>query len=268
MTGSRLRWQSFVDEETNAPYLARLQHFLTTTASAGTVVEVVGMSPPARDFGRVSEFRCSIAAVVSAIDAEADGYDAFVFGHFQDPGLYEARAACGIPVVGIGESSLLWASHLGRRLGIVSIDSSFTVIHLEQAERYGLGSRIIGVGGMEAKVEDFEGAFAGDVSAKQALSGVFEQAARVLIAKGADVIVVAGGLFGLLISNERRMSVDGVPVVNCTAVGLAWAEMEIRLHRQTGIVASQGPSFRLAPDRAREDLRLSSGTSRPWSAPT
>lgn len=255
MTAIRIRWQSFVDEATNAPYLARLQEHLTAAASEGTVVEVVGMSPPARDFGRLSEFRCSIAAVANAIDAETDGCDAFVFGHFQEPGLYEARAACGIPVVGMGESSLLWAAHLGRRLGLVSIDSAFTVIHLEQVERYGLGSRIVGIGAMEAQVEDFEGAFAGDVASRQALIDAFEQEGRTLIALGADVLVVAGGLFGLLIASERGMSVDGVPVVNCTAVGLAWAEMDVRLHRMTGIVASQGPSFRLAPDRAREDLR-------------
>ena len=250
----RLRWQSFVDEATNAPYLARLQEHLTATASEGTVVEVVGMSPPARDFGRLSEFRCSISAVSNAIDAEADGCDAFVFGHFQEPGLYEARAACGIPVIGIGESSLLWAAHLGRRMGLVSIDSAFTVIHLEQVERYGLGARVVGIGAMEARVEDFEGAFADDVAAKQALIDAFEQEARTLIAQGADVLVVAGGPFGLLIASERGMSVDGVPVVNCTSVGLAWAEMDVRLHRMTGIVASQGPSFRLAPDRARGDF--------------
>jgi allantoin racemase len=254
VTAIRIRWQSFVDEATNAPYLARLQEHLTAAASEGTVVEVVGMSPPARDFGRLSEFRCSIAAVANAIDAETDGCDAFVFGHFQEPGLYEARAACGIPVVGIGESSLLWAAHLGRRLGLVSIDSAFTVIHLEQVERYGLGSRIVGIGAMEAQVEDFEGAFAGDVASRQALIDAFEQEGRTLIALGADVLVVAGGLFGLLIASERGMSVDGVPVVNCTAVGLAWAEMDVRLHRMTGIVASQGPSFRLAPDRARGDF--------------
>ena len=255
MTGMRLRWQSFVDEQTNGPYLERLQEHLNATASTGTVVEVVGMSPPARDFGRLSEFRCSITALKKAIAAEEEGCDAFIFGHFQEPGLYEARSACGIPVVGIGESSLLWAAHLGRRMGLISIDSAFTVIHLEQAERYGLGSRIVGIGAMQARVEDFEGAFAGDDAAKQGLISAFEGEGRALIAEGADVLVVAGGLFGLLIAGEHGMNVDGVPVVNCTEVGLAWAEMDVRLHRSTGIVASQGPSFRLAPARAREDLR-------------
>jgi hypothetical protein len=108
---------------------------------------------------------------------------------------------------------------------------------------------------MQARVEDFEGAFAGDTVARQALISAFEGEGRSLIAKGADVIVVAGGLFGLLIAGEHGMNVDGVPVVNCTAVGLAWAEMDVRLHRSTGILASQGPSFRLAPARAREDFR-------------
>ena len=30
--------------------------------------------------------------------AEKDGYDGFAVGHFQEPGLYEARASVDIPV--------------------------------------------------------------------------------------------------------------------------------------------------------------------------
>ncbi len=109
---------------------------------------------------------------------------------------------------------LLRAARLGRRTGLVSINSAFTVIHLERVERYGLGSCIIGIGAIQARVKEFE------------VEG------RALITEGADV----------------------VPVVNCTAVALAWVEMDVRLHRSTGILASQGPTFRLAPARAREDF--------------
>ena len=43
--------------------------------------------------------------IENAIKAEREGYDAFVIGHFQDAGLYEARSAVGIPVVALGEAS-------------------------------------------------------------------------------------------------------------------------------------------------------------------
>ena len=34
---------------------------------------------------------------------------------------------------------------LGRRLGLVTLDSAFEVWHYEQADRYGIGSRIVKV---------------------------------------------------------------------------------------------------------------------------
>jgi allantoin racemase len=143
----RIYWQSFVDGGQNAAYLERLAEYLNGIADSDTQVVVRGMSPPDRDFGRLTEFRCSILAVDNAIAAEAEGFDGYVFGHFQDPGLYEARSAVRIPVVGAGEATLHIAAQYGRRIGLVSIDSVFEVFHLEQAERYGLASRVTQVVG-------------------------------------------------------------------------------------------------------------------------
>lgn len=250
----RVLWQSFVDESIGATYLAALRGYLSRHASAGASFEVAGISPPDRAFGRLAELRCGVVAVANAIRAERDGYDAVVIGHFQEPGLYEARSACAIPVVGLGEASLLWASQVGTRIGLVTIDPVFTAMHREQAARYGLRDRLHGVRALSARVEDVDAAFGGDDSARRALDAAFEAEAGALVADGADVIVVAGGLYGLLIAGDRAPQVAGVPVVSCTPVGLAWAEMAVRLHRMTGVVGSQSPGFALAPDQARADL--------------
>ena len=120
----RIFWQSFVDPRQNKPYLERLEAYLNDISDPTTEVQVHGTTPPDRDFGRLAEFRCAVLAVNNAIDAEKAGYDAFVMGHFQDPGLYEARSALSIPVIGAGESTLHWAAQLGRRLALVTIDPS------------------------------------------------------------------------------------------------------------------------------------------------
>jgi len=250
-----VRWQSFVDAEVNAPYLDRLQQYLTSIAGPSVRVEVAGMTPPARSFGRLSELRCAVAAVDQALQAEADGVDAFVFGHFQEPGLYEARSACRIPIGGIGESSLLWASHIGRRIGLVSIDPVFEVIHLEQAQRYGLESRIAGVRALGATVADFAEAFAGNRDAYEELVAAFTKEARILVDQGADVIVPAGGLFALLVAHEQAMTVGSAPVVNCIAIALAWIEISVRMKQANGLHSSRGPSFALVPDEAIADFR-------------
>src|SRR5579864_658911 len=102
----RLLWQSFVDEAQNPAYFERLRTHLDELAAPGTSIELRGMRPPDRDFGRLAEFRCAIQAVDNAIAAQQEGYDGIVLGHFQDSGLYEARSAVRLPVIGTGEASL------------------------------------------------------------------------------------------------------------------------------------------------------------------
>ena len=161
----RIWWQSFVDPVQNAPYLERLSAYLGEIADEGTSVDVHGVTPPDRDFGRLTEFRCAILAVDNALESDEQGYDAFVMGHFQDPGLYEARSAVAIPVLGLGELALHWASLLGRHIALVSIDPVFDRWHREQADLYGVGSRVTHVTGLGLVVEDFAPAFAGDAAA-------------------------------------------------------------------------------------------------------
>jgi Asp/Glu/hydantoin racemase len=250
----RLLWQSFVDVTGNTAYFERLGAYLSELAASGTSIELKGIHPPDRDFGRLTEFRCAIQAVDNALAAEAQGYDGYVVGHFQDPGLYEARSALRIPVIGTGETTLHFAAQLGRRIGLVSIDPVFEVWHLEQAERYGLKDRVVGIAGLGAVPADFAAAFAGDAAAYQRLRDHFMTCAGRLVERGADVIVPAGVLPGLLMGREPGLTVGHAPVVNCAAVALKSAEMWVSLHKSSGIEPSRGPSFALAPRRAVEDF--------------
>jgi allantoin racemase len=251
----RIQWLSFVDAAQNAPYFERLSRYLNEIAAPGTTVDVAGTSPPDRDFGRLTEFRCAALAIDHCIEAEAQRYDAFVMGHFQDPGLYEARSAVRIPVVGAGEATLHFAAQLGRRLGLVSIDPVFEVWHYEQAERYGLRDRVSGVVGLGFVAEDFNPAFAGDESALARIRAAFEEKANPLVAAGADVILPAGVLPALLLCRKGGYKVRHAPVVNCASVALKTAEMAVALHRLEGLEPSRGPSFALAPERAIADFR-------------
>src|SRR6185437_9481368 len=156
----RIYWQSFVDASASRPYMERLDRYLNAIAAPGNTVHVAGISPPDRDFGRLSEFRCAILAVDNGLAAADAGFGAYVMGHFQDPGLYTLRSAVEIPVVGVGEATLHLAAQLGRRIGLVTIDDVFETWHHEQADLYGLGSRIAGVSGMACRPEDFSDAFA------------------------------------------------------------------------------------------------------------
>jgi Asp/Glu/hydantoin racemase len=217
-------------------------------------VDVVGLTPPARDFGRLQELRCGISAIRNAIQAESEGYDAFVLGHFQDPLLYEMRSSVDIPVIGLGEATLLWASQLGKRLALISLDDAFEVIHLEQLERYGLSDKLFSVTALNMKVEDFASAFNGDKAAYQAILKSFRAIALEQVEKGADVVIPAGNLFGLLTANEIDFRVSHAPVIPCTPIALGWAELAVNLHRKVGLAPSRGPSFKKAGKESIDDF--------------
>ena len=99
------------------------------------------MTPSVTTVHALSEFRFSRAVIRGAIQAEREGYDAFFMNHFQDVGLYEARAAVKIPVLGLGEATLLHACTLGRKLGLLAINPAFIPAHNDQIARYGLQQR-------------------------------------------------------------------------------------------------------------------------------
>ncbi|WP_181408207.1 aspartate/glutamate racemase family protein [Pararhizobium mangrovi] len=251
----KIFWQSFIDETASRPYMERLGAYLNAIAAPGTEVEVAGVSPPDRDFSRLSELRCAVLAIDNALAAEEAGADVCVIGHFQDPGLFEMRSALAIPVVGVGEATMLAASQLGRRLGLVSLDPVFEVWHHEQADRYGLADRLTGVTGLACRPEDFSEAFAGDEDARVRMLEDFAACAQPLRDAGADVIVPAGVLPGLLLGGERGFTVGGAPVINCASVGLKNAEMWGQLRAIDGIEPNRGACHARAPERARADFR-------------
>ncbi|QOZ52506.1 aspartate/glutamate racemase family protein [Bradyrhizobium sp. CCBAU 53338] len=251
----RIYWQSFIDRSVNEAYFKGLSAYLAGIAAPGVEVEVFGMSPPDSDISRLSEFRCSILAVDNGICAEEEGFDAVVIGHFQDPGLYELRSAVRIPVIGAGEATLYGALQLGRRLGLITLDPDFEVWHLEQAERYGISDRIAKVVGLGCRPEDFGAAFAGDAEARARMIAQFRRCADPLLEAGADVILPAGVLPGLLIAGEHKCRIERAPVLNCASVALKTAEMWAQLHRIDGVEAGRGPSFRLPSQQARDQFR-------------
>lgn len=101
---ARLWYQSFVHPIEQAPYIKRLQALLDASASPGIKFEVHGLDPPDHLFHPLTEFRCAAQAIRNALEAERAGYDGFVVGHFQEPGLLEIRGTLDIPVCRIGRS--------------------------------------------------------------------------------------------------------------------------------------------------------------------
>jgi len=82
--------------------------------------------------------------VDSVIEAEKEGYDAVVISCFMDPGVREARSVVNIPVLGPGETSMMYATLLGSKFGVVTGRFPMVVQRIaQQIEERGLASRAL-----------------------------------------------------------------------------------------------------------------------------
>jgi len=249
---ARIWYQSFVDPTEERPYIARLEEYLTGYADPYVCFKVHGISPPDRYLNPLTEFRCAAQTIRNAIQAEEQDYGAFVIGHFQEPGLIECRTAVEIPVIGLGEATMLYACTLGRTFGLVTINPVFIPWHRDQVTRLGLSRRATGVRAINTQVATYMRAFQEKVY--QQVKEEFCREVLLLVDEGAEVIIPAGGLPMLLFAREKNVTVQGAVVLNGIAVVAAMAEVALKLFRQTGIALSRKGMFAKAPPEAIQEF--------------
>ncbi len=147
-------------------------------------------------------------------------YEAIIIYCFSDPALAASREISTIPVLGIGESSQLFAMALADRIGILAtVEQTIPKIRRKLAAR-GISSRFPSIRALNIPVLDYD--HPGKVS---------EQARRVASImvnqdKVEAVILGCGSLFNL----KERLEEDlGIPVVVPGEVALKHAEILVEL---------------------------------------
>ncbi|HVU41217.1 MAG TPA: aspartate/glutamate racemase family protein [Xanthobacteraceae bacterium] len=226
----RIWAQGATDQVAHHNYLAKLLPHMKACVDPGFALEFKTMTPSVTTVHALSEFRFSREVIRGALQAEREHYDVFFMNHFQDVGLYDARASVNIPVLGLGEATLLHACTMGRKLGLLAINPAFIPTHSEQIHRYGLQQRIAGIRAVNASIADYMVAFAAPAK-KAELWALFEHEARRLIDDGADIIVPTGGIPMMLFGDDPSANVDGAPIVNGITVVIKAAEMAVKLKR-------------------------------------
>jgi Asp/Glu/hydantoin racemase len=249
----RIWYQSFVDEENGHDYWVHLRAHIAAITDPDTEVVVHGITPHDSYAHPIVEFRCAREVICNAVRAEREGYDAFVIGHFQDAGLYEARSVVDIPVVALGEATMLQACTLGQRSGIVTINTRYIPWFHQQLGRYGLRERIAGVHAMQFEPGQILAAFGDDDRLAQ-VRELFEAQARPLVAQGVEVLIPGGGIPMLLFSQIRAHRVDGAPVINGIPIAVKQAELAVRLRALTGLGVSRTGEFVKAPPEVIEEF--------------
>ena len=233
--------------------MERLQALLDSVAGPGLRFEVHGLDPPDHAFHPLTEFRCAAQVVRLALEAEKAGYDAFVIGHFQEPGLLQIRSAVDIPVIGLGEANLLSALSMGYRLGLVTIDPVFIPWHERQVRLHGIAERVVGTTALKMNLPAFMRAFT-DQGTYDTVRAQFIAQVKPLVAAGAEVIIPAGGLPMLLFARESPFVIDGAPVLNGIAVVAKATEMALSLKSITKVFVSRRSTYAKAPAEAIKEF--------------
>jgi allantoin racemase len=250
----RIVWQGFTHPVDNKPYVDRLVAYLNEVADPGYEFTFAGIAPPDVHVHRLTELRCAVQALAGAIQAERDGIDGIILGHFQDAGLWELRSSITTPVVGLGEASILYACTLGYRFGLITIHPNFADWHEEQVRSYSLWERCVGVRAMTTTVDLWMRAFDGQEDAIADCERQFEAYGRELAALGAEVLIPAGGLPALLFGTRRDYAIDGAVVLNANAIAAKQAEVAVKMRAVNGTAPSRKGTYRLAPPEALDEF--------------
>ncbi|WP_218940105.1 aspartate/glutamate racemase family protein [Denitrobaculum tricleocarpae] len=253
MTSIKIWYQSYVDYDNGKSYWDVLGRHLDEIVAPGTTVDINGITPFDSYAHPLVEFRCAREMICNAVQAEREGYDAFVVGHFQDAGLYEVRAAVDIPVIALGEASMLYCCQLGQRIGIVTINPRFIPWFHHQIGKYGLKERISGVHAMTFEPGQILEAYSSNERADQ-VKALFEEQARPLVAQGTDVLIPGGGIPMLLFAKYHNHLVDEAPVINGIPIAVKMAEMAVTLKRLTGQSVSRVSDYAKAPPEVIEEF--------------
>lgn len=154
--------------------------------------------------------------VEEVIKAESKGFDCVIVNCFDDPGVWAAREKVAILVMGIGETSMITALHLGHKFAVISTGEKSRAVYDVKALKLGIRDRLAYASGIPVRVLDL----ASDV--ERVKKHLLAEAKKAVEDYGAEVIVLGcGGMIGIgtWLSGEL-----GVPVVDPTPTTFKIAE--------------------------------------------
>jgi len=244
---TKILYLSMSQEKYSANYFPFLQKYVRSVASSDTEIVIRGTR-----VGRVDSYRFwdsldAVSILDSVLEAEQTGYDAVAIGNMLDPGLREARSMVDIPVLGLGETSMLTSLMMGSKFGLVSVNRYMGGRFDENVSRYQLRDRLASLENMALTPHELDACFS-DESARVKAIEAFQNAARATIAAGAEVIVPAGGRIVAFLNDNDIREVDGAPILDGIVSLITATESAIRVKAAMGTFVSRRRLYAKAPE--------------------
>ena len=242
-------------------YAQALTKILQDAVAPGTSIAVHGLGPgkAIADQYRFLELLDTQEILENGLRAEKDGYDAFLIGNIFEPGLHALREALNIPVLGLCESSVHLASLMGASFSIVNVNPKFTRRIIENIAGTGLSGRLVSIDEMQIeRGQVLDRAFE-DEAVRTKVIEQFMTAARQGTAKGAEVVIPAGGIVMTILARAGVFAVDKAPVVNGLIALVKIAELAVQVKRLTGAFTSKSMMYAPPSGNLLADIRKSYG---------
>ena len=246
-TATRILYLSLSNTHYSANYFPFLRSYIDEFVGPDVSVEIRGARVGRIDSFRFFEALDSISILDSVLDAEQSGFDAVAIGNILDPALRDARSMVDIPVLGLGETSMMTACLMGSQFSLVGVNPFFGGRFEENVARYGLKERLAGIECMDLTPHELDACFSDESGRERALES-FHRAARATLERGAEVIVPAGGRITAFLNAQGVREVDGAPVLDGTATLLAMTLAAVRIHSTTGSFVSRRRLYAKAPE--------------------
>lgn len=248
---TRILYLSMSREEYSPNYFPYLRSYIDEVRSPDTEVDLRGTRVGRIDSFRFFETLDWMSILDSVLDAEQTGYDAVAIGNILDPALREARSMVDIPVLGLGETSMLTACMMGSRFSLVGVNPYFGGRFEENVAKYGLRDRLASIECMGLTPHELDACFSDDEGRSRAIAS-FTAAARASLDKGAEVVIPAGGRLTAFLNAVGLREVDGAPLLDGTVSLVAATEAAVRIKRRSGTFVSRRRLYAKAPQAAIE----------------
>ncbi|MBM3503904.1 MAG: hypothetical protein FJX65_08515 [Alphaproteobacteria bacterium] len=257
----RLVYQSMTDFRSVSAYAQALQRHAAAVVSAGTTVTFLGVRPEAYGAlvpGDVFPYPylkhlIQDEALESCWQAAEQGADAFVIGSFSEPHLRQCRSAVDIPVLSLPASAFLAACGLAERFALVTLSPKYARRLSEVVERHDMAKRVAGLFPLGEDLTERELNEA--LTHPAPLLMLFEKAAAVAVAAGADLLIPAEGILNEVLYHQGIRHAAGAVVMDAVGVTLLDAERHVAMKRRLGLGVGRVWSYPMAPRAMTEEIR-------------
>ncbi len=238
-----------------------LKRLIAASAAPGTTIDIFGLAPhrAVADQYRYLEFQDTTEVLENGLRAQAEGYDAFVIGNIFQPGLHELRELLQIPVLGLAESAVQMACLMGPTFSLINVNPKFNRRIVEGVRLQGLEGRLTSVEMMTVQRPGVFDLALSDPEVQAQIVQQFTQTARQALAKGAEVLIPAGGSLMAVLIEAGLKDVDGAPVLNGIAALIKTGEMAVQMRALTGVFTSKVLTYAPPSGKLLQDVRAAYG---------